>query len=265
MQKRNPLQPTGIVPKEWKSVDEIDRAVIKIQRRISELESFDVYSAVINKTKSDGVLISNIKETIRDLFGNLSPEFREHQHLSMWVGGIVMDERDAIDSVALGRKQAIGKLNGLIDRLKEKKEDMELHSHPNPNAALSYLNLNPRIAEVSSDLFENGHHWEAVFAASKALVNYVKERSDIHNLDGAPLMRSVFSRNNPVLKFNELGDQTDCDKQEGMMHLFEGVVLGIRNPGGHSFPDGPAQRAVEYLSLISLLANKVHESKRNQR
>jgi hypothetical protein len=36
------------------------------------------------------------------------------------------------------------------------------------------------------------------------------------------------------------------------MHLFERVVLAIRNPGGHSFPEGPEQHAVEYVSLISL-------------
>jgi hypothetical protein len=63
-------------------------------------------------------------------------------------------------------------------------------------------------------------------------------------------------------RFNELRDQTDFDEQEGMMHLFEGAVLGIRNPGGHTFPEGPEQRAIEYLSLLSLLAYRVQEAKR---
>ena len=133
-----------------------------------------------------------------------------------------------------------------------------------PRAFLEYLNLHPRIADVAADLFRDGYHWEAVFAASKALVNYVKERSGQHQLDGAPLMRTVFSRNNPVLAFSDLVDQTDADEQEGMMHLYEGVVLGIRNPGGHAFPEGPEQRAVEYLSLISLLAYRVQEAKRRR-
>jgi uncharacterized protein (TIGR02391 family) len=117
---------------------------------------------------------------------------------------------------------------------------------------------------VASDLFQDGYPWEAVFAAAKALINYIKERSGQHQLDGAPLVRTVFSRNNPILSFNELVDLTDMDEQEGMMHLFEGVILGIRNPGGHSFPEGPEQRAVEYLSLISLLAYRVQEAKRKR-
>lgn len=87
----------------------------------------------------------------------------------------------------------------------------------------------------------DGHSWEAVFAASKALINYVKERSGNYDLDGAPLARAVFSKNDPLLAFNDLTDQTDLDEQEGMMHLFEGAVLAIRNPGGHSFPEGTDQ------------------------
>jgi uncharacterized protein (TIGR02391 family) len=110
----------------------------------------------------------------------------------------------------------------------------------------------------------DGHPWEAVFAGSKALINYIKERSGRDDLDGAPLVRAVFSRNNPVLAFNDLTNQTDLDEQEGMMHLFEGVVLAIRNRGGHSFPEGTEQRAIEYISLISLLAYRVQESKRRK-
>ena len=122
------------------------------------------------------------------------------------------------------------------------------------------LKLHPKVAKAATDLFEHGHPWDAVFAASKVLVNLVKDKSGKWDLDGAPLMRTVFSMKNPVLAFNKLSNQTEKDEQEGMMHLFEGVVLGIRNPGGHSFPEGPEQRALEYLILISLLAYRVDEA-----
>jgi uncharacterized protein (TIGR02391 family) len=78
----------------------------------------------------------------------------------------------------------------------------------------------------------------------------------------APLVRTVFSKNSPVLAFNDLADQTDQDQQEGLMHLFEGAVLGIRNPGGHAFPEGTEQRAIEYISLLSLLAYLAQEAKK---
>jgi uncharacterized protein (TIGR02391 family) len=153
-------------------------------------------------------------------------------------------------------------LNGLIGRLDEKKADMLGGVAPAPAGYFDRLNLHPRIREVSRDLFMDGHPWEAVFNASKALVNYVKERSGRHDFDGTPLMRTVFSKNAPVLAFNDLADATDLDEQEGMMHLFEGAVMAIRNPGGHDFPEGPEQRAIEYISFLSLLAYRVQVAKR---
>jgi len=107
-----------------------------------------------------------------------------------------------------------------------------------------------------------GQYADAVFAASKALVNLVKERSDRYDLDGAPLMLTVFSANNPMLAFNDLITQTDRDEQQGMMHLYAGAVLAIRNPAGHDFPEWSASRATEYIALLSLLADRAVEARR---
>jgi uncharacterized protein (TIGR02391 family) len=264
MAKRTQTPQPTIEPRIWSSSEEIERAISKLERRISELEVLDVQSAILQDTSADDVAVSNVRETIRDIFGQNSPEFKEHCHIRMWGGPLFMSmsKSEIIDGTERGRRSMIGTLNGLIGRLREKQEEFVEAGAPAPKAFLQYLNLHPRIADVASDLFEDGYQWEAVFAAAKSLVNYVKERSGQHQLDGAPLMRTVFSRNNPTLAFNDLKDQTDMDEQEGMMHLFEGVVLGIRNPGGHSFPEGPEQRAVEYLSLISLLAYRVQDAMR---
>lgn len=264
MAKRTPSPQRIIEPRQWTSSEDIDRAIAKLQRRISELEKLDVQATRRDDTSLDDVAISNVREAIREVFGQNSPEFHQHEHIQMWAGPMQfgMEDHEIVEGMERGRKQVIGTLNGLIGRLTEKREDLKGGSPPTPQAFLQYLNLHPRIADVAGDLLQDGYHWEAVFAASKALVNYVKERSSQHQLDGAALMRTVFSPNNPILSFNDLTDQTDRDEQEGMMHLFEGVVLGIRNPGGHSFPEGPMQRAVEYLSLISLLAYRTQEAKK---
>jgi len=262
MPRKQPERPQ-VVPKEFTSADEVERAIAKLERRIRQLETFDSQAAIINKTGADGVVASDVRETIRDVFGTNSPEFQEHEHLQLWGGGLFMNmsREQLAKGVELGRVQTISVLRGLTDRLKEKLEDFGAGT---PATYFDKLNLHPRIRDVARDLFLDGHHWEAVFAASKALLNMVKERSGRHDLDGASLMRTVFSRKNPILALNELQDQTDEDEQEGMMHLFEGIVLGIRNPGGHSFPEGPAQRAIEYISLLSLLAYRVQESKKQK-
>ena len=124
------------------------------------------------------------------------------------------------------------------------------------------LDLHPRIADVATGLYLEGHYAEAVFNASKALVNLVKERSGRHDLDGTGLMTTVFSKKNPVLAFNSLKDQTEEDEQEGMMHLFAGAVLAIRNPGGHDFPEMPPSRALELIALLSFLADRAQEVRR---
>jgi uncharacterized protein (TIGR02391 family) len=256
--------PPKIVGRQWATTAEIDKAIQKLERRITDLKALNVAEAEHNHTAAVDVAESNVRETIREVFGHNSPEFNEHGHLHLWSGGLYlgMSEGEVVGAKDHGRQEAIGILNGLIDRLREKREDLAGDTTPSPKAFLEYLNLHPRISDVAADRFEDGYPWDAVFAAAKALVNLVKERSNRHDLDGAPLMRTVFSRSSPILAFNSLKDQTDLDEQEGMMHLFEGAVLGIRNPGGHTFPEGPEQRAVEYLSLISLLAYRVQETKR---
>ena len=262
MPKKRP-DSTPIEPREFRSVDEVDSGISKLERRIRDLEQLDVEAAVLNDTGAGDVVRSDVRETIREVFGPNSPEFNEHQYIRVWAGsmGVDMDPQEIVEGTERGRRQVIAILNGLIGRLREKRDDLGgAGTPPAPSTYFDRLNLHPRISAVSRELFLDGHPWEAVFAAAKALVNYVKERSGRHDLDGAPLVRAVFSRNNPVLAFNNLSDQTDLDEQEGMMHLFEGAVLGIRNPGGHSFPEGPEQRALEYISLLSLLAYRVQEA-----
>lgn len=256
--------PPPVEAREFRSTNEIDFAITKIQRRLQEVEQLNIALALAHETGAIAVVESNIRSTVLDVFGQNSPEYAEHQHIQIWSGSLFMgmDDREFMQARERGRNMVKGILQGLIDRLKEKRLDLDSGVAPVPSSYFDHLNLHPRILDVARDLFLDGYHWEAVFAAAKALVNYVKERSGCHDLDGAPLMRKVFSKNDPVLAFNALANPTEFDEQEGMMHLFEGAVMGIRNPGGHLFPEGPEQRAIEYVSLLSLLAYRVQEAKR---
>lgn len=267
-------------PREFRSPQEIDIAITKLKRRIEELEKLDIASAVINNTGADTAAQSNIRAAILEVFGSNSPEYQEHQHIRIGAGGVYqnMPTREIIEAMKSGRARVIGILNSLISRLEEKRSDLAAGKRAGrleekrsdlaagtsaaPSTHFDRLDLHPRIRDVARDLFLDGHYWEAVFNGARALVNHVKERSGRHDLDGAPLVRTVFSRNDPVLAFNGLATETELDEQEGMMHLFEGAVLAIRNPGGHSFPDGSEQRAIGYLCLLSLLAYRLQEATR---
>ena len=249
--------------RQWADLGEVDRAISKLKRRIHDVDALDIGADYLNDGAERDVVEQNVRETIRELFGQASPEFVELQYLSMSPGAFSMDssDREMIHEYKKGQIRVATTLRGLIGRLEEKKEDLAADSSPKKFSLDANL-LHARISSVASELFDDGHHFEAVFAASKALVNYVKERSGKHELDGVNLMRTVFSKNKPILSINNLLDATDQDEQEGMMHLFEGVVMAIRNPGGHAFPEGSERRAAEYLNLISLLAFKVQEARK---
>ena len=206
-------------PTVFRNTDQIDHALAKLQRRIKDVESLDVRTAHVSKDGSLDIVESDVRNTIREIFGEGSPEFGEHKHIEIWAGDLIIDMSDEewIEGRLRGRTMVVNVLKGLMARLKEKREDLEGGDKPKPTAYFNKLNLHPRILEVSEELFVDGHHWEAVFAASKALMNYVKERSG-SELDGTKLMYAVFSRTTPILSFNELAGQTDGDVQEGIMH-----------------------------------------------
>jgi uncharacterized protein (TIGR02391 family) len=253
-------------PHVFKTADEIDRAIAKLQRRVTQVQELDVRTSFDADDGRIDIVESDVRSTIRDVFGESSPEFDEHKHIEIWAGSLYIDmpEHERLEGRLRGQSVVINVLNGLISRLKEKKEDIEGGERPRPSSYFNRLNLHPRINEVAEDLFLDGHHWDAVFAASKALINYVKEKSGVEK-DGAKLMYEVFSKNDPVLALNDLSDQTDLDEQEGMMHLFVGASLAVRNPGGHSFPEGTEQRAIEYISYLSMLAYLVQEAKKRKK
>lgn len=114
---------------------------------------------------------------------------------------------------------------------------------------------------ASKKLFKDGHYSQAIFEACKILNKKVQEYSGL-SLDGKSLMSNAFNQSNPKLKLNELKSQSDIDEQEGFMHIFMGVMQGVRNPKGHEIVNlKDPQKALEYLSLISLLFRRLNERK----
>jgi uncharacterized protein (TIGR02391 family) len=270
VQRKKTIEPPPVVVKEF-SVQEIDIGIEKLRRRIADVQKLNPDKINHDDAEVD-ILEQQIRETIREIFGSNSPQFRKYQYLEIYhipaleVYPPFEDERSRLyrsrKHFAAGIPQTVKTLEGLIAWLQETRKDLETIPIKKKYTAFEDMNFHPRIAAVASDLFRDGHYTNSVFEASKALVNYVKERSGQHDLDGATLMRTVFSKKDPILAFNDLKDQSDLDEQEGMMHLYEGAVLAIRNPRGHTFLDDSPERALEYIGLLSLLANRLQEAKR---
>jgi uncharacterized protein (TIGR02391 family) len=75
-------------------------------------------------------------------------------------------------------------------------------------------------------------------------------------------MQRAFSPKNPILKFNNLADDSDRDEQLGYMNMFSGAVAGLRNPRAHKLIQDDPERALEFIAFVSLLAKLLDGAKR---
>ena len=198
-----PRRPTLPPPPEIKQFapDEIEQGIRKLGRRIEEVQALDP-----GQVRRDDQRVRNVEQnidtTILEVFGPNSPEYRRHHHHQIWHGPHVLFEMPPAEvqaCFARGIPQTVTMLEGLIHVLEEKRVDFAGDTTTRVRAAFRGLDLHPRIAAVCADLYRDGHYRNAVLDASLALVNFVKEKSRCHDLDGAKLMREVFSPNSPVL------------------------------------------------------------------
>ncbi len=133
-----------IEPREFRSVDEIDRGIKKLQRRIEELRNLDARAAILEHSGADDVVRSNIKETIRDVFGPNSPEFQEHERIHIWAGPsyMGMSPEAVVEGTERGKIHVIAILQGLVDRLQERREEIVDDTTPSPTRYFEQLNPN---------------------------------------------------------------------------------------------------------------------------
>ena len=110
-------------------------------------------------------------------------------------------------------------------------------------------------------MYLDGHYANAIVDAVKALNNLVRLHSG-KDLDGDKLMTTVFSPDNPILRFNDLEDQSDRDEQKGFMMMFAGVVAGLRNPRAHTLIQDDPEHALEFIAHVSHLAKLLDRAKK---
>lgn len=260
--RRRAPEPPPVVVKQFRP-DEIGPAIDKLQRRLGEVEALDPRKIPYDDQQVRNVT-QNIRDTILEIFGPNSPEYRDHRYHEITHGDLYMGMSDAElqGRFAAGIPQTLKMLENLIGRLKEKQGELGVDKTARVRTAFEGLDLHQRIATACAELYRDGHYANAVLNASLALANFVKEKSARLDLDGTPLMQTVFSANNPTLAFNDLADQTDKDEQQGLMFLFSGAMLALRNPRAHRLLDDSPEEALEYIGLLSLLANSLEKAKR---
>lgn len=247
---------------------QMEEAIPKIVRRLSDLDVFDVNSINDRFDPKIGALENELETCLVSIFGANTIEYkRYHSDLTQldtapmsYVNDIPMNE------VRDGFKRGISRAKTTLESIKKGfLEVLEDGGHSSGGMALKAydsLELHPAIERAASQLFKDGHYANAIEDAVKALNALVRLNSGIDDKDGSGLMEFVFSPKNPILKFNALSDISDMDEQRGFMMMFSGAVAGLRNPRAHKIIKDDPEMALEFIAFISLLAKLADKSKK---
>lgn len=126
--------------------------------------------------------------------------------------------------------------------------------------------IHPKIKILVFDKFIGKHYADCVETAFKEINSRLKKiykRQKGEEKDGSSLMTSIFSPENPILRFEDIGTQSGKNVQVGYMKIFEGAMLGIRNPKAHENISINKDSAIKRLILASLLMDKIDEAVKN--
>jgi len=190
---------------------------LKLRNTISELENFkDNKFYQINDPQLNSIIKKHLQVTV---------------HYFSFHGSSIIPILDSIRSQLLS---LLLNLKVPTNCLNESSENVSFH---------------PFIKKVAGELFEDGHYRNAILDTFIELVDVVKTKTGRYDLDGTPLMQTVFSPKNPILKISE-----NVDEQQGYMWMFCGAVMAIRNSHAHKvIKPETRQETIEWLGFASAL------------
>jgi uncharacterized protein (TIGR02391 family) len=239
-----------------------------LERRLEELNALNPAEVQSRVDERFRTVELKIEDTLVSIFGNDTVEYSRYRVGSLDTAPVYVGHPASLQEVREGYKRgkdkAATKLQTIIDLFKEKLQ--ELGENPGGRAlrAIGELDLHPEIDRAVSSLFRSGHYANAIEDGCKALDALVKMRSGRYDLSGTELMNTVFSVKNPILRFNDGETESDKSEQQGMMHLYAGVMLAFRNPRAHEIIEDDPEKALEVLSFISFLAKVLDKATRKE-
>ena len=261
MAKRTPPKPEPANV----SSEAMRSAIPKIKRRITELQEVDVNTIQERREPRLKALEQKVDSVLVGIFGTDSIEYRRYK-VMLDTAPMNMLHQTPIQEIREGYRRgierAISNLNTIVELFEEEIDDLGGSLGGRALKAFGELDIHPEVHRAVAKLFEDGHYANAVEDACKVLDALVKMRSGKHDLSGTELMQFVFSPNKPVLKFNNLENESERSEQQGMMFLYAGAMLALRNPRAHGLIEDDPEKALEYIAFISLLAKSLDKAER---
>jgi uncharacterized protein (TIGR02391 family) len=249
------------LPRADVSIALIPSSIRKLTKRLEETRKITALEPEGDRYGMASIIANKINATIDDVFGVGTADAKDfHIDKAWFTPSYGPTSEEAKEQIFMrGRDRAVATVQAAIERLEEMSADGNEYAAGRALRAYQNLTLHPEIARAASELYRDGHYANAVEASVKALNALVRLRSGLE-LDGIPLVEKAFSPNNPIIKFNDLSDQSDRDEQKGFMMMFSGAVSGLRNPRAHGFINDDPERALEFIAYVSLLAKLLDEA-----
>ena len=250
------------------SYEEIEASIPRIERRIKEIDEFDINSVKERSDPRIKALSNKLDELLVSVFGINTVEYKRYHSVTtrldtaplnfMYTVPIEEIKNGLCIGLANAKEQLITIKSGFLEQL----EDAGRTTTSRTLKAYEGLELHPVIERAAGQLFRDCHYANAVEDAVKALNALVRLNSGVDDNDGSTLMEAIFNPKKPILKFNDLVDESDKDEQKGFMMMFSGAVAGLRNPRAHKIIKDDPKMALEFIAFISMLASLADKAKK---
>jgi uncharacterized protein (TIGR02391 family) len=250
------------------SFQQMREAIPKIEKRLVELRTFEVDSVRERSDPRIGVLSNKLETLLQSVFGTGTIEYERYRwkvtHFDTAAHFINRPTpiHEVHEGLRRGISTAILQLESIVSAFNEELTDSGETPASKAIRAYEGFDIHPAIERAAGQLYQDGHYANAVENAVKALNALVRLNSGVDDKDGTSLMEVVFNPKSPILKFNDLKDQSDHDEQKGFMMMFSGAVAGLRNPRAHKIITDEAGLALEFVAFVSLLAQLADRAKR---
>lgn len=114
-------------------------------------------------------------------------------------------------------------------------------------------NFNRELVSAVGNRLQNDNYEDAVKQALLFITDVFREKSGLTE-DGVSLVSKALSLNNPLIKINELLNDTDQNEQKGVMFLAQGIYSAFRNPLNHTIHTKISEKdCMRQLTIIDMI------------
>lgn len=123
--------------------------------------------------------------------------------------------------------------------------------------------LHPKVMQLAKPLFDIGSYADAISSCLREINTIIKNHVNNainQELDGSSLMTRAFSINDPIIELADVTTMNGRNIQLGYMKIFEGAMIGIRNPKAHANLHPDKNLSIHFLFIASFMFIKLQEA-----